>query len=359
MNGGRMFLEALAEEAARRVGPLKALKADLAALHEGFTSARGGRATDYLRSGRMRSAYLASFTVPNAARAWHVLERIGAGLGPGENALDAGAGTGAAALALAALSHPDSEIVLADHSAPALDLAVSLFGVLFPNGPRVTTTLTDVRGGLPPGRFKTVLAGHLLNELLPPRGRGLGEAFPLARTLADRTARPGALVFLEPAQRIPSRALSLLRDRLMASGFWPTFPCTHAAGCPVLSPRAKDWCVVDVPFDRPELIVEVDRLLGTKRQRLTVSALALSRTAEKISDRTVEVLSEPMRGEKEILLYLCGKSGRLVVRLPRAPREPLPRGSRLLLPENARPDGRDRTGAPSYRLRPEELVRVG
>ena len=359
MNDSKMFLQALAEEAARRVGPLKALKADLAALHEGFTSARGGRTPDYLRSGRMRSSYLASFTVPNAARAFHVLEMVGAGLGPGENALDAGAGTGASALALAALSHPDSEIVLADQSAPALKLATDLITTLFPNGPRVTTTLTDVRGGLPPGRFRTVLAGHLLNELLPRRGRGLGDAFPLARTLAEKTAKDGALVFLEPAQRMPSRALSMLRERFLPMGFRPTFPCTHAAACPVLNPRAKDWCVVDVPFDRPPLIAEVDRLLGTRRTRLTVSALALSRNAPRLSNRTVEVLSEPMRAGNEVLLYLCGPSGRLVVRLPRAPREPLPRGSRVLLPKNAKPDGRDRTGAPSYQLRPEDLVRVG
>ncbi len=353
-----MFIQALAEEAARRVGPIKALGKDLTALHEGFTSARGGRAPDYLRSGRMRSAYLASFTVPNAARAYHVLEAAGAGLGPGENALDAGAGTGAAALALAALSHPDSDIVLVDQSAPALELAVGLFRTLFPDGPRVATTLTDVREKLPPGPFKTVMAGHLLNELLPRRGHGLGVAFPLARSLAKRTAGHGALIFLEPAQRIPARALSTLRDRLIRTGFRPMFPCTHAAGCPVLSPRARDWCVVDVPFDRPQLTAEVDRLLGTRRQKLTVSALALSKTTGRAPDRAVTVISESMRAGNETLLYLCAPSGRLVVRLPRPPKERLPRGTRLLFPARARPDGRDRSGAPSFRLNPEELVRL-
>ena len=222
----------------------------------------------------------------------------------------------------------------------------------------MTTTLTDVRGRLPPGRFKTVLAGHLLNELLPRRGRGLGDAFPLARSLADRTEKTGALVFLEPAQRIPSRALSTLRERLLKTGFKPTFPCTHGSGCPVLSPRAKDWCVVDVPFDRPELTAEVDRLLGIRRQKLTVSALALSQTAGRAPDRAVTVISEPMRAGNETLLYLCAPSGRLVVRLPRPPREHLPRGTRLLFPATARPDGRDRSGAPSFNLKPEDLVRL-
>jgi ribosomal protein RSM22 (predicted rRNA methylase) len=352
------FIETLAALATKRAGRLSGLKRDLELIHEGFTSGRGGRPADYLRSEKARLAYLASIAIPNTARALHVLRASGAELTKGQRALDAGAGTGAAALALASRSHPDSEIVLVDQSEPALELAAELFARLFKKGPRVTTVVADVRQDLPPGRFDTVLAGHLLNELLPRRGRAFGDALTVARTLAGRTAEKGRLIFLEPAQRIPSRALSGIREKLVSTGLRPIFPCTHAGPCPVLAPRAKDWCVVDVPFKRPPLVVQVDQMLGTNRGRLTLSCLVLSRVPAAVPDRAAEILSEPMKAGEDTLLYLCGPRGRLVVRLPRRPRGPLPRGSWVLLPKNARPSGKDRTGAPLFRLAPEDLVRV-
>ena len=352
------FLSALSRAVARRAAPLERLRAELTALLEGFTGHRGSRPSDYLATGNARAAYLASIGLPNAARAHFVLRRSGAGLRAGEHGLDFGAGPGTSALALAALSDPDSEILLVDKSADALEDARQLFAELFPNGPRVSTLRQDYSAGtgaLPPGPFRTVIAGHVLNELLPRRGRAPGDALLLAEALAGATGPEGTLVLVEPAQRIPSLALSKVRAALIRGGLQPVGPCTHAGPCPVLARGAKDWCVIDVPWKRPAPVEEADRILNTDRRRLAVSYLALSRAARPAGASEVEVLSGLMTVEDGALLYLCSDKGRLVARFPRRPKKPFPRGTRLLLPKNATPDGRDRTGAPLYRLAPEDL----
>jgi ribosomal protein RSM22 (predicted rRNA methylase) len=353
------FLSRYAAEAERRAGPVARLESALVRLHEGFTTSRSERAPDYFRSGAARRAYLASIAVPNAARAHHVLRAAGAGLKAGERGLDVGAGTGASALALAALSSPDSEIVLADRSDPALEEARALFAALFPDGPRAVTIRADLARGvhaLPTGPFATVLAGHLLNEILPSRGREPGPALDLARALAARTG--GRLVLLEPAQRVPSRALCRIREALLGEGLSPLGPCTHRGACPVLARGARDWCVADVPFRRPRVVEEVDRLLGTDRRRLTVSWLALSRDAAPPGGRVYEVLSRAMRAPGGCVIYLCGERGRVALGLPRPPRPPLDRGRRVRLPGGARPAGRDRSGAPLLRVAPTDVERL-
>ncbi len=202
-----------------------------------------------------------------------------------------------------------------------------------------------------------VLAGHLLNELLPPRGRSPGPALETARLLASRVDRGGRLLLLEPAQRVPSRALCRVREDLRERGWTPLFPCSGAGPCPVLEAGARDWCVIDVPWRRPAPVVEVDRLLGTDRRRLTVSALALARGARPSAPGSFTVLGKAMRAEHGWLQYVCGERGRAVLRLPSPPAPPLRRGSRLSLPPGARPCGRDRTGAPRFDVRPRDLRR--
>jgi len=352
------FLSALDRECAARAGPLKRIHRALERLHAGFTGNRGGRPEDYLADPDTLRAYLASFAVPNAVRAATVLAGSGVGLRAGERALDAGAGTGASALALASISDPDTEIVLADQSEPALEVACDLFATLFPSGPRAVPLRTDLARELPRGTFQTVVAGHLLNELLPRRGREPGRALTVAGEMAGRLTEGGTLVLLESAQRIPSQALGRIRERAIAEGFFPVGPCTHSAACPVLHAKARDWCVVDVPWQRTTLVQEADRLLGTDRRRLAVSYLALSRSERPAGGRVHEILSEPMRTPRGILIYLCGEKGRLVLRLPRAPNPPVVRGARILLPADAVPSGRDRSGAPLLALEPEDVLRL-
>lgn len=348
------FLEKLDAAVRKRAGSLRGLRSELDNLHAGFTGQRGRRAPGYLDTADSARAYLASFTLPNAARARLALDRMRGGLKKGESALDVGAGTGAAALALASRSDPDSRIVLLDTSPTVLQEATRLFGALFPRGPRVETRVADLSEGLPGESFECIMMGHVLNELLPRRGRGPGDALAAAKDAARRLPPSGKLLVLEPAQRVPSRALCQVRQALLGDGLTPLGPCTHAAGCPVIEDKGDAWCVTDVYWKRPPITRTVDQIVGIDRRRLTVSWLGLTRAAAPPTEK-YEVLSRPMHAKKGWILYLCGKEGRIAAIMDTKPAPPPPRGSHVTLPKNARAEGRDRSGSPLVRIRAADL----
>jgi len=351
--------ERLAVEVQRRVGPPAKIRKALETLHAGFTTDRGRRAPDYQKTTEDCHAYLALSGVTNSVRTEHVLRRHRLGLKAGERGLDVGAGIGVSALALAAHSNPKSEIYLVDQSAPALELAEQLFRSIFPDGPRVVTRradLTKEARALPGGTFAVTVAGHVLNELLPRRGRDPGPARDLALTLARRS---GTLVILEPAQRVASRALSRVRGALLEARLGVIGPCPHSDRCPVLAPGAKDWCVVDVPFRRPPVVAAVDDILDLDRRSITVSYLALSKQARDPKGAVMEVLSEPMRSKHGTVIYLCSARGRVALTLPTPPKPTLHRGTRIRLPKSAKPSGKDKSGAPRVRVELEEIERLG
>jgi len=349
----------LAKEVERRVGPPHRLRRKLVSLHAGFTTNRSRRAADYQKTLEDCRAYLALSGVTNAVRTEFVLRRHQLGLSSGERGLDAGAGIGVSALALAACSHPKSEIHLVDQSGPALELAERLFSTLFPDGPRVVTHRADLAKGanaLPGGTFAVTMAGHVLNELLPRRGRDPGPARDLALALARQA---GTLVILEPAQRVAARALSRVRGALLEARLGVLGPCPHTGRCPVLARGATDWCVVDVPFRRPPVVEAVDELLDLDRRRLAVSYLALRKDARDAGGGVVEVLSEPMHSKQGTVIYLCSARGRVALTLPTPPKPPLRRGTRIRLPKGAKPSGKDKSGAPRIRIGLDEIERVG
>jgi ribosomal protein RSM22 (predicted rRNA methylase) len=352
------FMARLAKETGRVAEAAGKLKEPLERLHRGFTTNRGKRAPDYLVTPRDASAYLLLSGLTNAARASFVLRRHQLALSEGERALDVGCGVGITSLALAARSHRDSEIILVDQSEPALELAEKLFAKLFPEGPRVKTRKADLARdvkALPGGTFAVTLAGHVLNELHPRRGRDPGPARDLAVSLAKRS---GTLVITEPAQRVPARALARIRGALLEAKFGILGPCSHSGRCPTLAPGAKDWCVVDVPFARPPIVADVDELLDLDRRRLTVSYLAASRSARDPRGGILEVLSEPMRSKHGTVIYLCGARGRVALTLPTPPRPSLFRGNRIRLPKGAKPSGKDKSGAPRIRVGLDEIERI-
>ncbi|MCC6645847.1 MAG: hypothetical protein IT374_09790 [Polyangiaceae bacterium] len=166
----------------------------------------------------------------------------------------------------------------------------------------------------PPPRgatFDLVLLGQVLSEIAV--GDDAREQALLARVdslLRERVRPGGALVVIEPALSVRTRALMRLRDGLAARGHAPFAPCPHALACPML-PRERDWCHEDLPIDLPAWLVPTARAAGLRWERLTFSYLVLTRERRSAA-AGARVVGQPKitKGKRE--LPVCTEQGALV-----------------------------------------------
>lgn len=86
------------------------------------------------------------------------------------------------------------------------------------------------------------------------------------------------LLILEPSTQSAGRDLMEWRRQLMAMGFSPLAPCTHAGECPLLVHSQRDWCHMRIHFAQPAWFERLESFLPMKNRTLTYSYLLMSRT---------------------------------------------------------------------------------
>jgi SAM-dependent methyltransferase len=124
----------------------------------------------------------------------------------------------------------------------------------------------------------------------------------------------GRVVIVEPALRVTSRALLEFRDQAVREGWTVFSPCFRQAECPALN-HAQDWCHTDVPWERPDFMATLDRLLGHVKLSLKFSYLVLSRDGCRLQDALdlpgpLRVVSEYVEEKGRSWCYMCGAEGR-------------------------------------------------
>ena len=106
---------------------------------------------------------------------------------------------------------------------------------------------------------------------------------------------------------------------MLHAGFTIFAPCASRGWCPALA-NPKDWCHEDLPWDAPDLIQELDRHTGLRKDSLKFSWLILRKDgitcADAFGEGVFRVVSEPLVSKGKRELYLCGpKDRKLVARL--------------------------------------------
>ena len=180
------------------------------------------------------------------------------------------------------------------------------------------------------GPFDLIVAGFVLNELWPnadAEERADRQSELLERWCSWLTA-DGAFVALEPALRETSRAVSVLRDRLVQRGAAHVLaPCVRTGPCPMLEVK-RDWCHAERAVALPEPLAGLARAAGLRFERLTFSYLALASAplerrfhspSQDGSGEVYRVVSSPLPSKGKLEWFGCGEEGR--VRLTRLDRE--------------------------------------
>lgn len=259
----------------------------------------------------LAAARLAFFLPRDVAKgAGAMRELLDAGLVPDRplRILDLGAGLGAMALgvARAVLDGRAAPVAahLVDRDPDALAIAARL-APLVP-GLTVTTGAGDVAAVALDGPYDLVLLGQTLLELdadVAEDERVVRHADRLASWLRDLVADDGALVIVEPALREPSRHLHRVRDALIARGFPPFAPCTHAGTCPALA-RPGDWCHARADVGLPDWLVPIARAARLRGEGEAFSHLVVRPDGARSS--AFRVVSEPLPSKGRHDLWLCG-----------------------------------------------------
>ena len=317
---------------------LKALARDVIRLSNLFTRERENLPPGYLTDEGLRRAYIHYFLPANINKIHTPLQELS--LHPGNillkerlQILDLGCGSGTAILGMLKYfssrreaGHPLLDFTAVDAVQENLSETITQFTHLTRQRPikaSLSASKATVERFLTRCRDKNsydiIVMLNLLSELFPGDPQGISKKTRLLKTIMDKLlAREGSLILIEPALRETSRGLLMVRDGLLHEGFHLYAPCLTEGPCPALI-RPKDWCHADVPWEPPELVRDIDRLTGLRKDSLKFSYMIFQKERASLTDLygdSFRVVSEPLVSKGKMEFYVCGREGRrLVTRL--------------------------------------------
>jgi ribosomal protein RSM22 (predicted rRNA methylase) len=294
------------------------------------TGARQAGTRRYMKDRRLRGAYLLYYTTANMLKPWRALRELRyAGQLPSSvplRVLDLGAGPGTGVAGLAALL-PDAG---AAGTPQALHITavdnVQANGAMYAEVARAmaretgrdihieSVTADAAKQPRIEGEFDLVLAMNLLNEIPASRRAAL------LQWCGEHLSDSGHLLLIEPALRETSRALLMLRDAAVESGWTVFSPCLRQSDCPALE-KDSDWCHDDVPWQRPAFMEILDEGMGNIKKSLKYSYMLLNRHGATLRDAlgaspthgTLQrVVSERFDEKGRVWWHMCGEGGRVV-----------------------------------------------
>lgn len=262
-----------------------------------LTSERGGLAHPYWSSPRLTSAYLRYFLPWNLLRLARLLPGLPLPLLPeGATLVDLGSGPLtlplALWLALPAWRSIPLRIVAVDTAARALDVGRELFRQIAPDSPwRIHTLREPMHKALRMLRERPFMisAGNVLNELAERGGaRRANSDEPLADRMAELAADfadlldpRGALLCVEPGNRLGGTLLTHVRAGGIEAGLVPLSPCTHAGACPLLERPGRGWCHANMDAaDAPQWLKSLASAAGLAKISLSLSHVLMRRAVD-------------------------------------------------------------------------------
>ncbi len=320
----------------------------VAQLSQSFTG-RAEFSHNYIKDAKLRLAYLLYYLPANFPKVKFLLNELAQHpakllIKPQLRILDLGAGQGTATLGtLDYLVNNDLcpqslHLAAIELSAPALkdyqwlvesylkEIAqqLPLNYTIAPHQAELETTLPNSVGE----SFDLIIAANLVNELFRHNSKAIAlRAAWLGEKLLPRLAADGSILIIEPALKETTQALMQLRDLLIAEYPLSVYsPCPTATPCPMLKNSARDWCHTVIDWQRPSIITQLDKLVGSRKEALKFSYLVL----RKDSYNLMETINSPPQHTKwrlvsdlhkekgKISIYACGRGDYLpLVRLSR------------------------------------------
>jgi len=308
------------------------LAEDVARLSQLLTRERDTLPAAYLADEGLRNAYLVYYLPANRSKIMLPLQELARHTSAvfaqqKLRVLDIGSGPGTALLGVleffsSRTPAPQLECFAVDQVAENLKAAE----LLFADARSVTsldavlkTTRSDIEAMARhlSGAYDLIILSNVLNEIAHNDEAKLEKRVALLKELLLRhLAEHGSCIIIEPSLRETSRDLLQVRDSLASNGLHVYSPCLFSTACPALV-NPKDWCHEDRPWDPPEVVKEIDKKTGLRKDSLKFSYLVLRKDGLSLSDicgRTAfRVVSEPLVSKGKIEYYVCGQGVRKLI----------------------------------------------
>jgi len=288
-------------------------------LSEAFTIGRSLLPKDYFNLKEYRTGYILYFLIPNYLKLRFCLSEAGH-LKEGSRILDIGAGPATTALAASDISR-DIEIVAVDRNRHILEDGMRLVSMYARGKVLFKSVCMEINPkSIRRFKFEPPFDHIILSNVLSEMGL-LEERKALIFQLMGMLKDDGTIILIEPALQKTTRELMRLRDLVVAEGVHVVSPCLGGSSCPMLVANKRDWCHMYLEWERPEIIEEVDRLIGNKKDYIKFSYLILSRRAVGRQKGLYRVVSSPIFSKGRIDILLCGGSPLTLERLVELERE--------------------------------------
>jgi SAM-dependent methyltransferase len=282
---------------------LKEVAQGVSRLSKGLTRERELAGARYMDDPKLLGAYLLFYWPVSYAQGRSALGELDR---RPRSVLDLGSGPGP--LAFAALDAGAREVLAADRSKAALELARAL--AVEASEPMGTRDWAPERP-LPDGKFDLITMGHVVNELF---AGDVAKRATLLEAVLARLSPGGSLMVIEPALRETSRALLEVRDLLVSRGYPVRAPCLFRGPCPALV-KGSDWCHAERRWRLPPMVEAIARTAGLHKESLKMSYLVLGRKDEAWPTpppgRLFRIVSEPLEGKGRQRYMGCGPEGRV------------------------------------------------
>ena len=314
---------------------------DVSRLSELLTKGRKTLKPSYLKDKDLRDAYIHYYVPVNMYKILVPLRELA--IHPSRifekemvRVLDLGSGPGTAILGIIDFfssrgKRPYLKFTAVDPISENLLETERLFKLFIEKGNADASLLTikstiEKSKSLADSPFDIITLSNVLSEIAHRYNQKIRRRINLLKTIINRSlTHDGSCIIIEPALRDTSREMLEVRDGLIGEGLNIYSPCLMNEMCPALTNPA-DWCHEDIPWEPPEIIKEIDRITGLRKDSLKFSYLIIRKDSLSIRDiydnksfrgnNSFRVVSEPLISKGKLEFYICGTGGRrLIVRL--------------------------------------------
>ena len=307
----------------KKAGETRAISAAVLEMSRNFSELRRFRKNDYFSEARARSAYWSYFAPRNIGRLSFLLDQLESEghldeIPQKPYVVDLGSGplVGVAAFALR-FAQSDARFLAVDQSRQILSEGRAYFSQFFPREKMPVQIVSgNLKGSIKKWGSRTpadlVIVANVLNEFGAPK-RSMSARINFVEQVQSFVKPGGYLLLVEPAQRVASQGLSLLRDAWRGGKKMSLkAPCMGLHQCP-MGMHKSSWCHTSFNWEQPEYLTTLMGHIGFEPNPVSLSYLLWQKKKRPRFSSGLRLVSQPLKRTSQGAIVLgCNDKNKII-----------------------------------------------